>query len=601
MLFAASFALYLYYGLHPLWDGESMYAEAPREMLISGDFLHPTLNFAPFLFKPPLYIWSNAASMALFGQGELGVRLPCALFAALTVLFTFGIGSRLSLRAGIFSGAVLATSYGFVFHTSTMLTDIPLTMFTAASIYFFLKALDNARWGVPGLYASLALAVMTKGFVGLVFPGLAFVSFILLEKRWDVLRRLVSLPGLAIFLAIAVPWHIAMEAANPGFLKGYIINEQVLRFFNKRFPPDADSVNTPLFILVTLGWLMPWAAYLLQSVLSRIKKKDNTGNVTERLALYWAFGGMVFLCLSGSKMEYYSLPVLPAFALLIGGYWSMLCGPERPGARWAIAGTLFIAGAALAGIFAFPHLSATIKDWLSLSASETAGISKVAELTFLLLLAGALSAACLLAIRRPSAAFAAMFLTAGLVSISARPAIGLVSNSFSSAETARAVTSILSPGDLVVVDGDTEYEFCATFNYYSGRKVLILKNNGNPVLSVKFDEKDRFLINDEEFEALWSSGRRAYLVTSRNPVMDGIHGMPEGDFKMVYGGHKAVYANLFNYDDKANSLTALTAARGGKYAGKGTVFCFPDVQRRKEYRGYGCARPRNGQEGCTRL
>src|SRR5512135_1205812 len=135
-LFAGSLSLYLFYCAHPLWDVEAMYAEVPREMLASGNFLYPTLNYAPFLFKPPLFLWANAASLWLFGLTPLAARLPNALFAAGTVLIVFLTGSRVSTRTGVYAGVVMATFYGFVFHTSMMLPDIPLAFFTASSCYF---------------------------------------------------------------------------------------------------------------------------------------------------------------------------------------------------------------------------------------------------------------------------------------------------------------------------------------------------------------------------------------------------------------------------------------------------------------------------------
>ncbi|MGA2192726.1 MAG: glycosyltransferase family 39 protein [Nitrospirota bacterium] len=577
-IFLVSLGLYLFYGAHPLWDSEAMYAEVPREMLLSRHFLYPTLNFAPFLFKPPLFLWANAASQALFGPSELSARLPNALFLACTVLIAFGIGSRLSLKAGIFSGAVLATSYGFVVHASTMLTDIPLATFTAGAVYFFLKMQDGSRRGVYGLYACLALAVMTKGFIGLVFPGIAFAVFILAERRWDVLRAFFSLPGIMIFLAITLPWHLLMEARNPGFLNNFIVHEQVLRFFNRRFPQDIDSVSSPLFILVTLGWLMPWAVYVFQAI-SRHIRRGRQINATERLALYWGLGGMVFLSLAGSKMEYYCLPVLPAFAILIGSFWSELGRTDGPRLGSVLSGTLLIALTAVTGIFVFPHVSASLGDWLSITASETAALSKVAERTLLLLFIGGSISAYLLIKRRWEVSFAAFFLSALLVSVSAKPALDIVSGSFSSADLAKTVSSISGPGDIVVVDGETEYEFCTTYTYYTGRKVFILENGGMPVVPVRFSGSDRFILKDDEFRALWSSGRRVYLATGRDPVKDGIPGLSAGGFTKVTDSPKALYANLAASAGTTRPTTTAIITAGGMYAGKGIAVGLPNAQR----------------------
>ncbi|MBI5695502.1 MAG: glycosyltransferase family 39 protein [Nitrospirae bacterium] len=540
---AASFlvplALFLYYGGHPLWDEEAMYIEVPREMLASGDFLHPTLNFSPFLFKPPLFLWANAASLALFGYSELAARFPNALFAAGTVLTTFFIGARGGLRSGMFSAAVLATSFGLVFHTSSMLADIPLMFFTATSAYFFLETIDGRRGAVVGLYASLALAVMTKGFLGLVFPGVAFLGLILLEKRWGDIKRFVSLPGAIVFLIITVPWHVAMELRNPGFLYNFIVNEQVMRFFNERFPPDYDNVTSPVFIAVTLAWMMPWAVFFFQGVAAGFRRGTDT---TTRAALVWGLGGMFFLSLASSKMEYYSLPLFPAFALIIGGWWARLVEDDRLDlASSAVIGAGVLALASLAGIIFGDRIVAELTDGMWLSRSGPADTSATASLVFGILLAGSAATLALLLRRSCDAAFGVFFAGALLMSVAAHGSLGIAEPFYSSAAEAKSLAGMMGPDDVLVLDGDKEYEYCATFNYYTGKRAYILPNDGHPILPVQFEEKDRFVLTGPEMTRLWASGGRVFFVTMRDPgVIQEISGLPR---KRLSGGVKMVYLN----------------------------------------------------------
>src|SRR5512143_2873945 len=154
LILAAASALLVCYAAHPLYHDEAMYAEVPREMLLgSGSLITPTLNFAPFLYKPPLYIWSNALSMRLFGGSWLAVRLPGILFSLGSVSFTLLIASRLGRAAGLYAAAALATSFGFVFHNTTMLTDHLLVFLVAGSLYFFLRVTEGGRNSMAALYA----------------------------------------------------------------------------------------------------------------------------------------------------------------------------------------------------------------------------------------------------------------------------------------------------------------------------------------------------------------------------------------------------------------------------------------------------------------
>ena len=529
ILFGVSFSLYLFFGSHSLWDAEAMYAEAPREMLSTGNLFYPTLNFAPFLYKPPLYFWTNMASMALLGQNMLALRLPTAVFAAGTVVLAFLIGRRVSPRAGLYSGAVMATLFGFTFHTAMLLPDYPLAFFVSASVLFFIKAINGERGGVAGVYASLALAVMTKGFIGLVLPGLAFLSYMALEKRWDVARRFASAWGILVFLLITVPWHVMMELKNPDFLYNFIINEQVLRFFNRRFPPDWDSVPTSLFIPITLGWLLPWSFFLLKAVSRGSFREAGTAL---KVSLLWGLSGMIFLAVSSSKMEYYALPVLPAFSVAVGSWWAGLAG--RDGLSWAKSGALALAIFAAAGLAALKGLEGVMRSDLDLSAADASGLMAVAVRSLAALLAGGVIGFLFIRRGRAAPAFWSVLASAMLFSLASQGMMRYITPSLSSAEAAKSIASISRPGDLVVVDGGHEFEYSTTYCFYLKDRVLILLNDGNPVLSIRPQEGAGFLLDDEEFRRIWGSGKRAFFITERDPASAKIAGLPDCAFRKVF-------------------------------------------------------------------
>ena len=177
-----------------------------------------------------------------------------------------------------------------------------------------------------------ALNVLTKGLIGVVFPLAIVFVFLLLDRNMAHLRRWHPFSSLLIFLLIALPWHIAAGIANPsqghpgmmptagnvhGFFWFYFINEQVLRYLNRRIPRDYDTVPLLLFWGLLVVWLAPWIAFLFKAI-------GSVRNQAWTLLAIWAACVMVFFSFS-TRQEYYVLPALPPIALMIGGW---LAGEE---------------------------------------------------------------------------------------------------------------------------------------------------------------------------------------------------------------------------------------------------------------------------------
>ncbi len=542
-IFIALSISYLLFSLHPLWNAEAMYAEVPREMLESRDFLYPTLNYAPFIFKPPLFFWANALSIWLFGH-HFGPRVPQALFAAGTVVFAYKIASRSSRLSGLMTAGVLATSYGFVFHTAELLPDVPLGFFTACAVYYFLKISDGKN-RTFGLWASLAMAVMTKGFLGLIFPGIAFAAFIVVERRRDMLKNLFSIPAIAVALAITVPWHILMDLRNPGFLYDFIINEQVLRFFNERVPPDWDSISSPLFFLITLAWMMPWAVFLLQGARMSVRKRD----ANLRIALYWGLGGLAFLLLSSQKMEYYQIPLLPPLAILVGGYLAALAETGRPASGIsatepfssipAAAGSILLLLIGVAGAAAAPFLFN--KFSADIPAHHGRTLLVIAEICFISLCAGGLASFIFVRKSKFRAAFASVLIIGIVLCAGTKPALDALLPEMSDANLAKTAAKFLKPGDLLVVQAREEYEYSAVYCYYTGRKVIILRDGVYPMVPSVFNDRANFIINNHEFKDLWKSGARVFLAGRSKP--DNLISLISAPSRVIYHGSGAVICN----------------------------------------------------------
>ncbi len=380
LLFYCSFTLFT----PPLLDdADSVHAEVAREMLLRHDFVTLYANGIRYLEKAPLFYWLMAASMRLFGASTAPSRLPLALsVAALTlVLESFARRAFFSARAGLYAGLITLSSFGiFIFSRINIPDLLVCVLLTSALFCFFLTELEPARQARPRLLvctlfaAWLALNVLTKGLIGIVFPLAIAGAYLLLTRGLrSAFKRIGQLHPIAstlVFLAIALPWHLLIALANPAHgspagltrLGGrwhvpyptdgnvhswawfYFINEQLYRYVNLRVPHDYDTSPLWLFLGLIFIWLMPWSAYLpsaihrafrslTQQVLPANPARISAsalGNLTPAartnlLLLLWLIIPLLFFTFS-TRQEYYVLPSLPPMILLIA---ARLSNPRR--------------------------------------------------------------------------------------------------------------------------------------------------------------------------------------------------------------------------------------------------------------------------------
>ena len=343
-LTAISGVIFIGNSLRPplLDDADASHALVSREMLERGDFVVMFLNGIRYLTKAPLHYWAVAASYTVFGQTEFATRLPVVLAMILLTLAAFDFGRRFfSARAGFYGGLVTATSLGMFLFTRIMIPEAIYALEFTAIFYLFLRAwtgsLDN-RSGYWGVAVLTALAVLTRGLVGIVFPIGAIFLFILLTGQWKRWRELHLFSGALIFLAIAAPWHILAELRAPGFAWSYFINEHVNRALGTRFPPDYDAVPLWLWLSAHVVWFFPWSVFMgfaLRELPHPRTWRSGAMQVEAqaRLLLFvWAAVILGFFSVfGGSRMEYYSFGAWPAIAILLG---LGLAHAEERESRW---------------------------------------------------------------------------------------------------------------------------------------------------------------------------------------------------------------------------------------------------------------------------
>ena len=341
-------------GIRPLYKAdESRYAEIPREMVASGDWITPRLNGFKYFEKPPLQYWTTAAFFEVLGEKDWVARLWTAFVGFAGIVLVLVAGNRLFGRpAGYYAAAVLAGSPLYVLMGQVNTLDMGVSAFLSAAVIAFL--LGHMLW----FWAACALAVLSKGLIGIVLPGAAIAVYLLIKRDWSLLRRMRILPGGILFLAITAPWFIAVSLANKEFLHFFFIQEHF-----QRFTTDLHHRVQPAwyFVPVLVAGIGPWLLPLGRAVYSAVVSRRDA----ELFLVTWALVVFAFFSASGSKLAPYILPIFPALALLIGRTLAL----EQP-RRLMMAQAVLVAVIGIAAAFLFPALLKGYAEyalWLSIA------------------------------------------------------------------------------------------------------------------------------------------------------------------------------------------------------------------------------------------
>jgi 4-amino-4-deoxy-L-arabinose transferase-like glycosyltransferase len=305
-------------GARPLYKtDEARYGEIAREMAQSGDWVTPRLNGFKYFEKPPLQYWATAASFKLFGEHDWAARLWTGLMALFGVALTFYAGNRLfGPPAGTLAAALLAASPLYVLLGQFTTLDMGVSIFHPAAIVAFAVAQQpgerRARAWMLCAWAACALAVLSKGLIGVVLPAAAVALYVLLRRDWGLLARLELLRGGALFLALAAPWFVAVSVANREFVQFFFVHEHWLRFTTTI---HHRSHPAWYFVPVLALGVAPWLLVALAAWPAALRRPGPGFSAPLFLAL-WALVVFAFFSASGSKLPGYILPLVPALALL---------------------------------------------------------------------------------------------------------------------------------------------------------------------------------------------------------------------------------------------------------------------------------------------
>ncbi len=318
---------------HGFWGtDEPRVAEIGREMALTANWAVPTLNQKPFLEQPPLYYAALAVTFKIFGASDRVARVPSALFSmggaiALFFLTTMILGPR----AGFYSAFIMATSFEYFQIGHWVLVDSALTCFVITAMALFMAGYSSGSkkkklFFYCLFYFSCTLAFYSKGFIGVVIPGLGIVTFLLFDRNLKELFRMHLWLGLLIFSALVLPWFLALwRQGGAEYLKVVLVENHLNRFIR----PGMLGHAQPFYFYFSdfpPGFL-PWIILILPVLyrsFSKVRELPETSRRGLLFAKCWFFSGFVFLSLASGKRLLYTLPIFAPLSMLTGLYIDLI-------------------------------------------------------------------------------------------------------------------------------------------------------------------------------------------------------------------------------------------------------------------------------------
>ena len=482
---------------------ESRYAEIAREMVVTGDWTTPRLNGYKYFEKPALQYWATAAAFELFGVREWTARLWSALTGFLGVLLVLHFGNRAfgppvgGLAAAVLAGSMLWAVIG---HINTL--DMGVSFFMSLAVLgFVLAQLDDAsararwRW-MHAAWAAAALAILSKGLIGIVLPGGAFLIYVVVQRDWKLLARLHLGTGLLLFAAIAAPWFVAVSLANDEFFRFFFIQEHFERFLTKghgRYQPAW------YFIPILAIGFSPWIVSLAPALARAWRDAPDRSFRPARFLLIWSALVFAFFSASGSKLPSYILPIFPALAVLVA-----LHAVSAHRALLAAQGVLYAALGLAMVIFAPRVLRAADTGLPAQMLSQYIPWIMAAGVGLLALSA----ASAYLALRRRTVASVILLAAGGLFS---SLALLLGHETLSPAYSAYHIVEKIRPELKADVPFYSVNTFDHTLPYYLGRTVTMVAYKDELAQPIGW-APGNFLPDLAAFARAWQSDRDAWAV-----------------------------------------------------------------------------------------
>jgi 4-amino-4-deoxy-L-arabinose transferase-like glycosyltransferase len=343
---------------------EPRYAQVAREMLERSDWVTPTLLGKPWLEKPPFYYWEAMVAFRAFGVNDQAARLPGAFDAALLVAAIYFFLRRFRPGSELDGALIAASCAGVVGFAHAAATDMPLaTCFSIALLGWYAWYESGRRAYLGAFYIFLALGTLAKGPVALALAAVIILLFVALKRDWRAISRTLWIPGILLYLVVALPWYVAVQVRNLEFFRVFILEHNLARFSaNVYHHPQPFWFYLPVFLLA----LMPWALALIVAVWERVRliwlerrrAFLGTENSWALFLLIWMLVPVLFFSASQSKLPGYILPAVPAGALLVSEFIAGRRGQASSSEDKRFSPLFAVAHGVVCGLVIFAALSA---------------------------------------------------------------------------------------------------------------------------------------------------------------------------------------------------------------------------------------------------
>ena len=571
-------------------DNEGLYAGAVREMHQSGNWLMPTVNGFPRVQKPPLVYWTMLVSTSIFGDNEFALRLPNALATAGWIVATYLIMRRLGgERFGLASALVLASMLGVWVFNHLVQPEPFLACFVSLGMWCLVEArlsvqpqvrFRNRAWYGERFFGDnwyllfwffLALGALSKGLHGALWPlGTALLAALFVPGWRAWLGPIFSLRGIAVFLALMVPWYAYMAAHLPGFLAAHFLNEQLGASLNTRYPADARQLPVSQFYLQHLLFWLPWTLLLPGAIYAAIKARSaSNGNAPLlspaamdiiKLLVCWFLLVQVSVAFS-TRQDYYSMCSWGVVAGFLAVPWVLDArSPIRMPRAYLVVPSVLVLGA---GVLAL-GFTAWIMPKLSVLGAATAspirdrdtfmdaiaGISPGLWGQFVALLAifGAAmlitgSTATVLTWRRRS--YPALLVLSGAMAVPiglATAGFAMMGPYFSLADEARAINRELTP-DAVVACEALPHTASSLYYYLNARVHWVNAPFDQDYPQRRLGLGHDFYWDDAGLQKAWASGHPVYLIIEQSRLAHWQQLLPPGARVVDKAGTRMVLCN----------------------------------------------------------
>lgn len=312
---------------------EPRYAQIAREMLARHDWIVPTLDGKPWLEKPVLLYWREMVSYGVFGVHDWAARLPSVIFATLMALAIFFFVRRFRPGSEINATLITVSSAAIIGFARGASTDMELSApFCVGMLAWWTWRTTNRKRWLAVSYALIAVGALGKGPVSPVLALFVVAAYSWLLRDFKILLRTLWLPGIALFCAIALPWYVAVQMKAPIFFNTFFLQHNLERFSTNLYQHSQPFwYYIPVFLLSVLPWVVFTVPAVVRGVVEgisfvkggRTSSQDDSSPATsgngDHLRLFltiWLLIPIVFFSISRSKLPGYSLPAIPAAAML---------------------------------------------------------------------------------------------------------------------------------------------------------------------------------------------------------------------------------------------------------------------------------------------